>query len=372
MIRSARRVRGSRMFAIAAFLAALAANAPVTTVANAAVILSAEPGRQGADDLGSIVELYRGGGYDRAVVRLSEMVAAKPSDDEAALAWIRDARRAGRQAELEAALMLYTEAAIATWVRSDVYPQGAIARYVPKLTRLVDALKSIDPRSPFLRGWYLLWESFRQSYVQPLSELLDFLGDALAAFGDDASVQLAAGSRHELTWWLTSDNPRRDPRASNPAARRALTAARDRYRKSLALDPREDEARLRLLRVSLELNELDAAEGLVAGFEWPAGNPVVLYLARLFEGALRERQGDRVAAARLYDLAIAQTPQAQSARIAKAHLAHASGSRAAAVAVAIEAMSSTSTANDPWWVYTKGQVWHFDAYLKRQRELVRR
>lgn len=320
-----------------------------------------------------LIQDYRTKPIDPIVDDLSALV--KEGRADAALrSWLKRRRSAEQErADLEAALMLYSETVMATWIREDAYPEGAVARYIPQLTRLLSALTAIDRRSPFLRGWYLLWETFGQAYDHtPLPAELDFLDDALRTFPNDAVVQLTAGSRYELKWWHADENPRRVPRGPGAVVNRMLMDARYRLRLSLTLDPREDEARLRLLRVLLELGELDDADTLLAGFEWPTTNPVVLYLARLFEGHLRERQGNRAAAARLYDLAIALAPQAQSARIAKAHLAHASGARADAAAAAMEAITSTRPENDPWWVYSDGQVWRFDWYLDRQRRMVRR
>jgi predicted Zn-dependent protease len=364
MMRFSLRAPLARVFAVAALVPA--------TLGSLSRAPSAAPVQQNEHTIGSIVDSYRAGNVGRALDRLSTLVA-EPRSEDATLAWIRAARQAGRQADLEAALMVYSEAIMGIWLRNDVYPYGPAAPYIPQLIRVRQALTVIDLRSPFLRDWYLLWESFRQAYDHmPLPDTLDFLDEALSAFRDDAATQFAAGTRHELTWWHADDNSRRDPRGSSSMTKRALIEARDRYRRSLGLDPRADETRLHLLRVLLELDEPEAAEKLLAGVEWSGENPAVLYLARLFEGSLRERQGDHTAAARLYDLAIAQTPQAQSARIAKAQLAYAAGSRADAAVLVLDAMSSTSAADDPWWSYSAGLVWHFDAYLARQRAVVRR
>jgi Tetratricopeptide repeat len=245
--------------------------------------------------------------------------------------------------------------------------------YAPTLLRLHDALKTIDRRSKFLRGWYLLWESVHQTYIgRPMPHTLDFLADALRAFPDDAEIQLAAGARWELAWVLMLDNPRVDPRRPRAVVAATLARARDHLRRSLALDASDLEARLRLIRVLLESNDVDGAAKILADGRWVGIEPAFAYLARLFEGAIRERQGDYRAAAQAYGAAIPHMAQAQSARVARSHLAHLTGARAEAAALALDATSSATEQNDPWWVYSRGLTWRVENYLERQRHMVRR
>ena len=151
-----------------------------------------------------------------------------------------------------------------------------------------------------------------------------------------------------------------------------LTRARDHLRRSVALDSNDPEPRLRLVHVLLELNDIAGAEKEFAGGDWSRATPAFVYIARLLEGTLRERQRDPAAAARSYDAAITLAPQAQSARIARSHLAHMTGARSDAAAFALEAITSADRGSDPWWLYSKGLVWRMGGYLDRQRQLVRR
>jgi hypothetical protein len=349
------------------------------TVACAAVLLlpavcSAQTGLSAVELEAAILDVirtYRAGSVDRAIDDLSALVESKRHDSAAQSCFSKYENPAGRP-ELEAAVMLYSESIMRAWSRNDVYPEQHGARFVPTLLRLLAALKSIDPRSPFLRGWYLLWEAVRQAYVErPLPDSLDFLDDALRAFPRDAEVQLAAGSRWEVIWAIQRDNPRLDPRRSRAVAMPQLLQARNFLVRSVTFDAHDPEARLRLVRVLLELKDIDDAEKVWAAGDWTSATPAFAYLARLFEGTLRERQHDAASAARAYEAAIARAPQAQSARMARSHLAHASGTRSDAAAFAIEAMTSTATENDPWWVYTKGLAWRFEGYLNRLRQVVR-
>jgi len=318
-----------------------------------------------------VIRTYRAGAVDRALDDLAVLVESK-RHDAAAQSCMSKFQGPAAWPELEAALMLYSEAIMRLWARNDVYPERYGVRFIPTLLRLLAAVKSIDSRSPFLRGWYLLWESVRQAYVErPLPEALDFLDDALRAFPRDGEVQLAAGSRWEVIWAIQRDNPRIDPRRSRGPAMPQLLQARNYLERSVTLDAQDPEARLRLVRVMLELKDIDDAEKVWAAGNWTSATPAFAYLARLFEGTIRERQHDTGAAARAYDAAIAIAPQAQSARLARSHLAHASGTRSEAAAFAIEALTSTAPENDPWWVYSKGLAWRFEGYLNRLRQVVR-
>ncbi len=326
-----------------------------------------------ADRLDRLVRIYRTESIDRAVDGLAEFVVLKRSR-AAAQRWLSvpEHPSADRRAQLEAGLMLYSEALGRIWW-NDVHPYGPATPYIPTLIDLQERLRDLDGDSPFLRSWYLFWESFGHAVVNtPLPPALDFLDDALRAFPDDSDVLMAAGSRFELRWWFADENRHRDPRSSGAANDGLLVRARDYLRRGVAANPTHIEARLRLVRVLLELNELDAASQAVATPHWSSPDPTMAYLASLFEGELRQRQGNYEAAVRAYESAIAKSSQAQSARVARAHVEHAMGSRADAAAIVSEGVSATSTDNDPWWVYARGQLWHFDGRLRRLRLMVRR
>jgi tetratricopeptide (TPR) repeat protein len=223
----------------------------------------------------------------------------------------------------------------------------------------------MNARTPFLKAWYLLWESFRHVHANyPFPQGLDFMAPALAAFPDDARVLLAAGSRHELAWWLSLENSQRELEPEPFAVRKSLTMARDYLRRSLAADPDEAEARLRLAHVLLELNELSSIPQIVSSHDWTPDGPAFEYLARLFEGDLHERRGDRAAAFAAYDRAIALVDAPQSALVAKAHLAHLDGRRPEAAQIVAPVLSRSAKGADPWWPFVRGQAWRFDAYRK--------
>ena len=138
---------------------------------------------------------------------------------------------------MEAALLLYTDAIMLAWPDDHPFPVGVLARYTAPFVSLRLSLKRMDPRTAFLRAWYLLWESFRQVHVnQTIPFELDFLAEALDAFPNDAQVLLAAGSRHQLTWWMSLENAQRDPDSEPAAIRKFLMEARGYLRRSVKAD----------------------------------------------------------------------------------------------------------------------------------------
>ena len=327
-----------------------------------------------------LLTVYRGGEIQRAVEGLDRLLAASEgqppgSPTRQITRWIVEMRetkkQAEMQAELEAALLLYSDAIMMVWRHDDPYPARLLEPYMGPFERLHVTLRRMDPKSPFLRAWYLLWESFRHVHVNRLVPAeLDFLDEALAAFPRDAQILLAAGSRQELNWWMSLENAQRDLEREPPTTTRLLTLARDHLRRSMAADPTESEARLRLLHVLLELNDLTDAQRVLTEHDWAPDGAGFEYLARLFEGDLRERQGNRAGAAAAYDKAIALVEMPQAARIARAHLAHLDGRRSEAAATVTETLSSLSDQSDPWWPYIRGQAWRFEAYLKIARSMV--
>src|SRR5262249_30219076 len=157
-----------------------------------------------------------------------------------------------RVVDLEAGLLLVSEATMNVWTANDVGGAFAIARHLPLVVRLRHALARVDGRSTFLRTWYLVWEGFRQWYVRPLPPDLDFPGHAVEAFPRDAEILLAAGTRGELVSWAAFDNARRILGDTPREVREALGDARTFLRRSLAVNPAEHEARVRLVHVLIE------------------------------------------------------------------------------------------------------------------------
>ena len=142
---------------ITAMLASLAV--PVQAQAQPPAISEAD-----AHAYEDLLTVYRGGQIERAVEGLARLLAA--SDGQRQIArWIGEMQDANRRSELEAALLLYTDAIMILWSHDDPYPTRQLEPYMAPFERLHLTLKRMDPKSQFLRAWYLLWESFRHVHV---------------------------------------------------------------------------------------------------------------------------------------------------------------------------------------------------------------
>jgi Tetratricopeptide repeat len=362
-------------------LAALMTTLVTAAMTTAAVAQQREPTRAPAakevEDFAydRLIEVYRGGATDRAIDDLHQLLTRnegqRPGDPQRRIdTWILKAQRLNRQADLEAVFLLCTEAILKAWPELSPYRQELMPYWAP-LDRLEGTLRRMNPRSPFLRAWYLLWESFRQRHINyQWQGWPEYLDEALAAFPGDTQILLAAGSRQELEWRVSVENAQRDLRREPAQVTAFLTAGRDYLRRSLAADPSESEARLRLAHVLLELDDLDEAAAVLSSHKWKPDEPAFEYLARLFEGDLHEHRHDINAAVAAYDRAILLVAMPQSARVAKAHALHLDGQRSAAATTATEAVTARGNQTDPWWPYIHGQAWRFEAYLKIARSMI--
>ena len=102
-------------------------------------------------------------------------------------------------------------------------------------------------------------------------------------------------------------------------------AARDAFRRSLRANDDEVEARLRLIRILLQLDELDEAEREVQRLKKQPSGEIFQYLTLLFEGDLYERKGDTAAAMRAYEAAVPLAMFPHAALVARAQLAYKTG-----------------------------------------------
>lgn len=366
--------RRSHLTALTGLAAVLIAAAPVTAAParqNAAAMARAAKADPAYDEL---LNVYRSGAIDRAIDEFDALLEPKEWEQQRAPyvrieTWILRAELRKYRADLEAMLMLCTEAILRAWPPHSRFPIKGFT-YSELLARLHGALRAMNPHSPFLKTWYLLWESYRQVQVHVIWKgWPDYLDEALAAFPDDAQVLLAAGAREEQAWWMLTENAVRDPGGRGEGSG-LLTAGRDYLRRSVAADPKEPEARLRLSHVLLELGAFDEAGTVLSTYQWQPDEPAFEYLARLFEGNVHERRGDTKGAVAAYDRAIALVAMPQSARVAKAHALHLDGQRSEAAETAINALTGRKDQSDPWWFYIGGLAWRFEPYLKIARSMV--
>jgi len=318
-----------------------------------------------------LVKTYRSGDLSGTLAKLDAMLGSRTANPQLA-AWLKSASDMGRIGSVECVMMIYTEAFHVASRKNLPLALNGSRRYLPYLTMVRAELRRVDGRSAFLRRWYPMWEAMLHGIIDDFDTWdlgLDLLPEALEAYPDDSEILLGAGARYELLWWRSPDNSHRDLVGGQFPSRDRLVRASGYLRRSIAANPAESEARLRLARVLAELGEYREGLALIAGDDWKADR-VFEYLARMIEGDLYERLGDTGAAAAAYDKAIPLVRVPQSARIAKAYLEHQSGARQEAVEEVLRATSLPLDENDPWVVYIRGQLWRRDAYLKRLREMV--
>jgi len=317
-----------------------------------------------------LLAAYKKSEIDAAVSGMKRLTSS-PDPLRVVNVWLDGARRARDVAALELALMLHTEC-VADGERVGAAPgTHGWSVQVAAVRRIFTALRSLAPRTLFLRNWYLLWESIQQSAGRLTApDSAEYLNLALEDFPNDPELLLAAGSRHEMLWWYGSANPQRRPSGGPPSDRHLDTAA-DWLRRSVDADPRPPEPRLRLGRVLFLRGNTHAAEAALRQLTLSTVEPAFRYLALLFLGDLLEHRGDNAAAVTAYRSAIGLVMIDQSARVAAAQLAHKVGRRSDAAEEIGRALTRPTTGSDPWWVYLRGQSWRFQQRLSVALSMVR-
>jgi tetratricopeptide (TPR) repeat protein len=271
---------------------------------------------------------------------------------------------------LRAALMLHTEIVLGLRPGGLRMPRDERQAHVNAQAALLGALE-IPPRdpntNPFLQAWYLLVIADAQGNLNlPTAKLTTVT--ARKSLGDYAELLLASGALEELAWTLQHEQQ------SQLGVNGDLKEAESAYRRALILNPKLIEAQLRLGRVLTLRDKPDDAVRALEQLRPDNTEGGFLYLARLFEGAAFEQQGQMDRAADSYRSAIAVMPASQSARVALAHLRHAVGHRPEAVDLVRELAGGAQRADDradPWLWYIRGISWRVPAYLDWLRAMVK-
>jgi tetratricopeptide (TPR) repeat protein len=254
------------------------------------------------------------------------------------------------EAFFRAASLLHADAAFRCW---DEWGDEQCWSHLNLARRLVDVSERPGSKAgSFRRRWYAATSLIVTRHVVA-EDALEYFDVAITRVPDDVALLTAAG-------WFAE---RLSNRAATPdtSVRNAQTLRRRHQQRAVQflttavrIDPTAAEASLRLARIEASSGQREAARqrltGLLARQDL---RPSDAYLARLMLGDIRERDGDRREAARLYREAIALDSIAQSARVALAHLSYASGDAAGAAAVIEPLVTRTARpeANDPWSEY---------------------
>jgi tetratricopeptide (TPR) repeat protein len=147
--------------------------------------------------------------------------------------------------------------------------------------------------------------------------------------------------------------------------------ARALFEQALAADSDFVEARLRLARVLIELDEPAGALPHLTRVLADASEPRLIFFAHMFAGdALLAL--DRVNDARAsYAKAVDLSPRSHAARTALSYASRAGGDRAAAVAILTPTLNAPAD-DDPWWQYYLGDSLNLPTLLEQLRAPHRR
>lgn len=266
-----------------------------------------------------------------------------------------------------------SQMALRTFVVQDGRQQGARGQTVHwQLGRLL--LDGIAP-SPVSDAGTLLW--YRASSARLLRE----------GHLDEARAHLEKGRQvFPASWELLLDSAYLHQRLSSPTIQAAVQAmssegirtnvasqrseleqAERFFRQTLAINPDNLDARVRLGRMLSQLgrHEEAAAELRKALDGRPEGE--VRYFAELLLGREEESLGQRASAREHYQAAADLYPMAQSPHLALSQLARQSGDRRAALLAlqAVTALPATEVARtDPWWSFYESHVEDIDDLLR--------
>ena len=328
----------------------------------------------------SALDSYRAGDLTVAFRRLTQLEPETISDVARQLMMPAAAAAASWPGLMTAAVLLQTEAffvrAEAGSVRNDdAYIQSSHAL----VRRLLQLIERGEPgfgevQRTFVRDWYLLLVAFQHGRAE-IGWSRAYLGELRALFPKDASVALALASDHETLSELTTgvlthvDSAGRFRKQSRINPDEEFAQAMRFMQEAAAAAPRFVEPRLRLGRLLYRKGDLDGAARELDTARQLSQQDIVTYLVLLFRGMVEAARGEYARADALYTEALRLMPAAQAAAIAKSEAAYLSG-RTAEAAATIQSMLRQKTRDDPWWLYTQGEAWHFEARLAEIRKYV--
>ena len=199
---------------------------------------------------------------------------------------------------------------------------------------------------PFVASWYHATTAFLFQH-RNFSEIRWHLAAAAALLPDDAAVLLDRGCAAEQAGLPRSQSVNPNVTANGDAE--------SFFRRSIARDPRQFEARLRLARLlSLKKRYAEALEVIAAAPTESKPDESAEYLAHLIAARAEQGLGRLDGAAARAQQARALIPEARSAMMAASHIAllRADVNGAMDVMHALAALPPEPPIDaDPWWIY---------------------
>jgi len=263
---------------------------------------------------------------------------------------------------LRAAVVAHTDAAIFGRSGPTVIPWSP---HLAAAERYAERLASRNQKDPVATRWWVI--AIGAMHAQRnYGQAMTVANRARRMCGDRPEFLLAAGVTNELAWTWEHEQGFPSPFGGS------LQDAEKLYAQLLAMDPASIEARVRLARVRTLRGETGSAVRTLG--EIPdSAPPVLLFLARLFEGDALERQGNIADARKRYESAIRLLPQGQSAQVALAFTQYQDGARAEAASRVRDTTADRYAADDgdPWFRYSMGFGFVARPELTALRALVR-
>ncbi len=318
---------------------------------SATALAAGQEARTQADEYMAIVEKYRSGQPDEAVVQLltdtpGRWLAVADLLVKRGSTFVGGGSTSSGSLYRTASLM-HARAAFSLWRGGDA---KLASTHFNMARAFVDVSDRADGVSPTFRPrWYLATTLVTTSLVSPAIASM-YLQDAVNRVPGDVQILTAAGwfstRRANLpagpNWTLRT--AQRTRREQQEEAVRFLTQA-------LAADPAAAEAALRLADVEAEMGrDAQAVQRLSTLLARDDLHRSIAYVGCLVLGRIRERQADTQEAERLYRQALALDPVAQSARLAIAQLSYSAGQADAAADLVDPLLSASGVrqGNDPW------------------------
>ena len=219
------------------------------------------------------------------------------------------------------------------------------------------------------RRWYIATAAWMQSREQHDTT---HLRHAREMFPDDAALQFLSGCQQETYAGPAVQSIAKtavlpagyhvDIESESAALRDAETF----FRRALALDPRQDEARVRLGHVLLARGRPQEADDELRKVDTTQQSAELQYYHAMFLGQAEESLGHAEQARDSYTRASSLFPDAQSPYLALGALATRRGDRAAALKEMERLFAvpfTTAESDEPWWSYRVAQARNADELL---------
>ena len=250
-----------------------------------------------------------------------------------------------------AAAMLHTDLAYAFLVARAT---ADASFHIGAARRIIGMMKAggrgDDRTQLFERRWFVVTAGWYTA-VGRLQQAELFVRDGLSEYPRDAMLHVARGCIREMDAALMVTDARNGAQVSR--ATRLLEAAAADYRRALAYDDTLASAHLHLGWVRFLGRDDRSIPEFESALEH-ADDDTTRYLARLFLGAVAERQNRLEDARREYEAAFALGSSYQTAFIALSRAEEALGHSARARELAQQYAALGEKHEDPWWDYHLG------------------